>query len=145
MLFCKLAADKDLSFVALGKGDLIPSVFALWGIPDWLPRIWLKHFAVSKYIMGGADVMLPGVHVPNEGLPEPFKEGDCVSICVPGNPAPIAVGCATMSSRSVNIYRTFEDARSSALCTYQAPATLDVEVLAVCQSLLRLNSILIDI
>lgn len=88
----------------------MPSVFALWSISDWLPRIWLKHFAVSKYILGGADVMLPGVNVPDEGFPEPFNEGDCVSICVPGNPAPIAVGHAAMSSRLVNAPLALKDA-----------------------------------
>ncbi|GMH37190.1 hypothetical protein BSKO_05063 [Bryopsis sp. KO-2023] len=84
-----------------GKGDFVPTVFSLWRAPLWLPRIWLKHFAVSKFILGGADVMLPGVHVPSEGFQELFLRGALVSICVIGNPAPIAVGRTTMTSRDV--------------------------------------------
>lgn len=41
--------------------------------------------------------MLPGVGIPDEGLPE-FSKGHLVSVCVRGNPCPIAVGFAAMSS-----------------------------------------------
>jgi translation initiation factor 2D len=87
-----------------GRGDLlVPTVMALWRAPDLLPRVALKHPAVSQFICGaahgrhghGADVMLPGVDV--EALP-PFPKGVLVSVGVPGNPAPIAVGLAAMSS-----------------------------------------------
>jgi translation initiation factor 2D len=74
-----------------GKGDLFPTVHALWLLPGLLPQIFIKHAAVSQYIIGGADLMLPGVAVPPEGLPR-LPKGALVSICVRGNPAPVAVG-----------------------------------------------------
>jgi translation initiation factor 2D len=87
-----------------GKGDLyVPTAMALWAAPGLLSRIPLKHPAVSQFIVGaahgrhghGADVMLPGVDT--EALP-PFGKGALVAVVVPGNPAPIAVGLATLSA-----------------------------------------------
>jgi translation initiation factor 2D len=43
----------------------------------------------------GADVMLPGVDT--TCLPE-FQKGDLLAVCVPGNPAPVAIGAAAMHS-----------------------------------------------
>ena len=43
----------------------------------------------------GADLMLPGVDTAS--LPD-FNKGDLLAVCVPGNPAPIAVGAALMNS-----------------------------------------------
>ncbi|KAL6763680.1 hypothetical protein V8C86DRAFT_3129734 [Haematococcus lacustris] len=36
-----------------GKMELVPTVFALW-------RLHVKHSAVSQFLVGGADLMLPG-------------------------------------------------------------------------------------
>eukprot|EP00210_Caulerpa_lentillifera_P001435 g1377.t1 len=78
-----------------GKGDLVPTLVVLWQFPNLLPRITLKHFTVSKFILNGADLMLPGVTTPFNGG---FLQGTLVSICIPGNPAPFAFGYASMSS-----------------------------------------------
>eukprot|EP00198_Chlamydomonas_reinhardtii_P001918 XP_001691254.1 predicted protein [Chlamydomonas reinhardtii] len=81
-----------------GKGDYAPTVFALWRWPDLLPRVYVKHPAVSRYLVGGADLMLPGVAMPAEGLPA-FQVGQwLLAVCSPGNPAPVAVGAAVMDS-----------------------------------------------
>ena len=85
-----------------GKGDFIPTVFGLWQAPQLLPQLTLKHPAVSQYIVGGADLMLPGVDIPPSGLPL-FSKGSLVSISVPGNSAPIAVGYALMNSSDVTL------------------------------------------
>ncbi|KAK3238247.1 hypothetical protein CYMTET_51727 [Cymbomonas tetramitiformis] len=82
---------------------LIPSVFALWQCPNLLPVFQLRHGAVSHYVLGGADLMLPGVKPPAGGFPPVgspggFAKGVIHSVMVPGNPAPIAVGSAAMSS-----------------------------------------------
>ena len=65
-----------------GKGDLLPSVHALWASPNLLPKVYLKHPAVSQYIVGGADLMLPGVNIDME-FPS-FKKGDPLSVNVHG-------------------------------------------------------------
>ncbi|KAG8071058.1 hypothetical protein GUJ93_ZPchr0006g41808 [Zizania palustris] len=81
-----------------GRGhELFPTVYALWKVPDMLPAFTLKGGEVSRFILGGADLMFPGISIPTEGLPS-FQAGKPWSIKVPGNPAPIAVGATTMSS-----------------------------------------------
>ncbi|CAN1181351.1 Eukaryotic translation initiation factor 2D [Linum perenne] len=72
-------------------------IFALWRVPELLPSFMLKGGEVSRFILGGADLMLPGISVLAEGLP-PFRAGEAWAVKVPGNPAPIAVGSTTMSS-----------------------------------------------
>ncbi|GIM15473.1 hypothetical protein Vretimale_18249 [Volvox reticuliferus] len=80
-----------------GKGDLAPTIFALWRLPTLLPQVYVKHPAVSRYIVGGADLMLPGVLLPSGGLPY-FEKEQLVAVCSPGNVAPVAVGTATMAA-----------------------------------------------
>ncbi|GLI62284.1 hypothetical protein VaNZ11_004846 [Volvox africanus] len=80
-----------------GKGDFVPTIFALWRLPTLLPQVYVKHPAVSRYIVGGADLMLPGVLLPPGGLPY-FEKEQLVAICSPGNVAPVAVGTATMAA-----------------------------------------------
>lgn len=65
-------------------------VFALWKVPELLPSFMLKGGEVSRYIIGGADLMFPGISIPVEGLPS-FLAGEPWAVKVPGNPAPIAV------------------------------------------------------
>ncbi|KAL6756369.1 putative Ligatin [Haematococcus lacustris] len=81
-----------------GKMELVPTVFALWRAPTMLPQLHVKHSAVSQFLVGGADLMLPGVLIPASGLPA-FEREQLVSVCVPGNPCPLAVGQAVMSSQ----------------------------------------------
>ncbi|KAK4285070.1 hypothetical protein QN277_001814 [Acacia crassicarpa] len=81
-----------------GRGsDIFPTVYALWMVPELLPAFMLKGGGVSRYVIGGADLMFPGIDVPPEGLPS-FVAGEPWAVKVPGNPAPIAVGSTTMSS-----------------------------------------------
>eukprot|EP00899_Mesostigma_viride_P015883 jgi/Mesvir1/24296/Mv10990-RA.2 len=84
-------------FDSSGKGDYYPTVFCLWQVPSLLPSLMLKHPDVSKFILHGSDLMLPGILVPPEGLPQ-FGEGEIWSVVIPGNPAPIAVGVTLLSS-----------------------------------------------
>ncbi|PRQ22391.1 putative PUA-like domain-containing protein [Rosa chinensis] len=55
----------------------------------------LKGGEVSQYVIGGADLMFPGISIPAEGLP-PFIAAEAWAVKVPGNPAPIAVGTTGM-------------------------------------------------
>ncbi|XP_022152528.1 eukaryotic translation initiation factor 2D [Momordica charantia] len=81
-----------------GRGaEIFPTVFALWMVPELLPAFVLKGGEVSRFVLGGADLMFPGIHVPTEGLPS-FLSGEPWAVNVPGNAAPIAVGVTTMSS-----------------------------------------------
>ncbi|CAO2834422.1 unnamed protein product [Amaranthus hypochondriacus] len=81
-----------------GRGsDIYPTVYALWKAPELLPAFILKGGEVSRFVIGGADLMFPGISIPPEGLPS-FASGEPWTVKVPGNPAPIAVGSTTMSS-----------------------------------------------
>lgn len=81
-----------------GRGtEIFPTVFALWKVPELLPCFMLKGGEVSRFVIGGADLMFPGISVPADGLPS-FLSGEPWTVKVPGNPAPIAVGSTTMSS-----------------------------------------------
>ena len=80
-----------------GKGDYELTYFTLWRAPDALgPSIEVKHCAVTKYLVKGADFMLPGVGALHPDLPK-FKQGHVFAIKSPGNPKPFAVGEAVMS------------------------------------------------
>ncbi|KAJ6360543.1 hypothetical protein OIU77_004539, partial [Salix suchowensis] len=81
-----------------GRGsEIFPTVFALWKVPEMLPSFILKGGEVSQFIIGGADLMFPGINIPAEGLPS-FLAGEPWAVKVPGNPSPIAVGSTTMST-----------------------------------------------
>ncbi|XP_010247737.1 PREDICTED: eukaryotic translation initiation factor 2D [Nelumbo nucifera] len=81
-----------------GRGnEIFPTVYALWKVPELLPAFILKGGEVSRFVIGGADLMFPGISIPAEGLPS-FLAGEAWAVKVPSNPAPIAVGSTTMSS-----------------------------------------------
>lgn len=67
-----------------------------------LPAFTLKGGEVSRFIIGGADLMFPGISIPAEGLPS-FSAGELWAIKVPGNPAPIAVSAISDLSISASI------------------------------------------
>ncbi|KAH6763891.1 eukaryotic translation initiation factor SUI1 family protein [Perilla frutescens var. hirtella] len=93
-----LEGDCPMFFDGDGRGsEIFPTVYALWKVPDLLPAFMLKGGEVSRYVLGGADLMFPGIYIPSEGLPS-FSAGEPWSVKVPGNPAPIAVGSTTMSN-----------------------------------------------
>ena len=82
-----------------GKGNaLFPTIYALWKCPTMLPALPIQA-PVSKFVVGGADLMLPGVAIGIEGgplqrasdLPQ-FEKGSGMLILCIGNPMPIAIG-----------------------------------------------------
>ncbi|XP_056665133.1 eukaryotic translation initiation factor 2D-like [Monodelphis domestica] len=74
--------------------NLYPTIYTLWAYPDLLPAFptWRP---LLKKLAGGADVMLPGLVVPPDGLPF-VQQGDLCAITAVGSRAPIAIGVATM-------------------------------------------------
>ncbi|KAJ2706539.1 hypothetical protein FB645_001549 [Coemansia sp. IMI 203386] len=76
---------------------LFPTVYTLWRFPGMLPILWTPQVVVEKLI-GGADLMVPGLIVPNGGLPD-LKSGTVVAICSPGNLAAQAVGVLALDTK----------------------------------------------
>lgn len=64
---------------------------------------------MSRYVIGGADLMFPGINIDAEGLPE-FSAGEPWAVMVPGNPAPIAVSIYTFVA-PVFIYKSMVDVK----------------------------------
>nr|CAD1825259.1 unnamed protein product [Ananas comosus var. bracteatus] len=50
-----------------GRGtEMFPTVYALWKVPELLPAFLLKGGEVSRFVIGGADLMFPGGGYHNE-------------------------------------------------------------------------------
>ncbi|XP_034028575.1 eukaryotic translation initiation factor 2D [Thalassophryne amazonica] len=86
---------KNPLFFELEK-QLYPTVYMLWHHPVLLPAFTTWPPVLEKLI-GGADLMLPGVVVPSGGLPN-VKQGDCCAVTLVNSGAPVAVGTAAVSS-----------------------------------------------
>ncbi|XP_037539876.1 eukaryotic translation initiation factor 2D [Nematolebias whitei] len=107
---------KNPLFFELEK-QLYPTVYVLWRRPTLLPvfRTWAP---VLQKLIGGADLMLPGVVVPSCGLPD-VNQGDCCAVTIVNNRAPVAVGKAAVSrsqmqssgmkGRGVCVLHTYKD------------------------------------
>lgn len=82
-----------------GKEDLIPTVLALQKMPMLLPAVTLWKANIGQFILNGADLMLPGVDL--DALPQQLQERALVSIALPGQDKPLAVGRMIMSSETM--------------------------------------------
>ncbi|XP_074165100.1 eukaryotic translation initiation factor 2D [Sminthopsis crassicaudata] len=78
------------------RGTLYPTVYTLWSYPNLLPAFTTWPPVLEK-LVGGADLMLPGLTVPPGGLPQ-VQQGDLCAITLVGNRAPVAIGVAIMST-----------------------------------------------
>ncbi|XP_048081416.1 eukaryotic translation initiation factor 2D isoform X2 [Ursus arctos] len=76
--------------------NLYPTVYTLWSYPDLLPTFTTWPLVLEK-LVGGADLMLPGLVVPPAGLPQ-VQKGDLCAMALVGNRAPVAIGVAAMST-----------------------------------------------
>ncbi|GJQ10986.1 hypothetical protein GpartN1_g2777.t1 [Galdieria partita] len=80
------------------EGGWFPTVYTLWKVPHLLP-CFETHSQVSRFLLGAADLMLPGVYPPdNDGSFTDVQFGQRRSVVVRGNPMPFAVGVCCCSS-----------------------------------------------
>lgn len=86
-----------------GFGAVYPTLFTLWRLPHMMAEL-ITHGPVSKFLLpkpkdrsAGADMMMPGVIVPEGGLGD-FDIGQKRLIRVDGNAMPLAVGRMLVSS-----------------------------------------------
>ncbi len=86
-----------------GENDLYPTVYLLWAFPKALDSL-LTYSEVSPKILGGADLMLQGVH-PAQATPASgagsWEEDDKRSVILPDNHFPFGVGSMVVSSASL--------------------------------------------
>lgn len=87
-------------FGGSGGQRFVPTVYTLWEFPFLLPAIWTTPSVIEK-LANGADLMVPGIIVPDKGLPE-LAKGTVVAICCPENPAAVqAVGVLTFDTKGI--------------------------------------------
>ncbi|KNC86142.1 hypothetical protein SARC_01711 [Sphaeroforma arctica JP610] len=91
-------------FFSTKDGPLLPTVYALWLLPSCVPSLSTNSF-VAKKILGGADLMLPGVAVPSDNvhcLP-PLTVGEPVAVndCITSAFGAFAVGKMLKSNRDI--------------------------------------------
>ncbi|KAJ3150086.1 Eukaryotic translation initiation factor 2D [Geranomyces michiganensis] len=80
-------------------GRILPTVYMLWRIPSMLP-LMETHGPVLQKLFDGADLMLPGVIVPEQGFAD-FCVGDPVAVTIRGSSIPMAVGRMAISSDEI--------------------------------------------
>jgi len=88
------AGDAPAAFFdAEGRSELYPTLFTLWQYPHMMQELTI-HPPVSKFVLNGADLMLPGVLVPANGVVGfgTVTKGQPRCIKIDGNPYAIAVG-----------------------------------------------------
>lgn len=85
--------DLPVFFDPEGRGEIYPTLHTLWLHPNIMPELTI-HDGVSKFVLNGADLMLPGVVVPANGVAGfgTVAKNQKRCIKVEGNPYPIAVG-----------------------------------------------------
>ena len=64
-----------------GRGKLFPTAMGLWAAPDALPFFVVAQ-PVSKFVCGGADLMLPGVRAISH---DSLREGSLAAVKVRGH------------------------------------------------------------
>ncbi|XP_026751619.2 eukaryotic translation initiation factor 2D [Galleria mellonella] len=78
--------------------QLVPTVCALWKIPDLIPTITI-HTPVLPKVLGGAPLYLPGVTLPPRGVGFPmFSRNTLLAACTSDNSAAAIVGRCLLSS-----------------------------------------------
>ncbi|KAK2968931.1 hypothetical protein RJ640_013462 [Escallonia rubra] len=129
---CQVQKKKFVRSLSFGHSitHTIVAVYALWKVPGLLPAFVLKGGEVSGFIIGGADLMFPGINIPADGLPS-FLAGEPWAVKVPGNPAPIAVGTTCISStqaikaglrgKALRITHTYRDSLWESVETRHVP------------------------
>lgn len=82
--------------------QLYPTIYTLWEHPQMLPTL-LTYSEVSPKVLGGADLMLPGVIVPEGGYgADAFAADEPGTVSIPDNPFPFAVGVLGAASGAIH-------------------------------------------
>ncbi|EDX15867.1 eukaryotic translation initiation factor 2D [Drosophila simulans] len=91
--------DKLPLFFELDGGQLVPTLYTLWIVPDILPY-FTTHEGVLPKLTNGADLMLPGVVPLGVGLSMygHFKKGQLMAVNLTNNKSAVGVGQLARSS-----------------------------------------------
>lgn len=95
-----LLENTPLFFDVDGRGDLYPSVYALWRAPKLMDTIIVQP-NVFNFLLKGADLFLPGVLAPEGGYQ--WGVGAKKSVTLLSYGLPIAVGFCTVDNKDVEM------------------------------------------
>ncbi|KAL5632360.1 hypothetical protein ACGC1H_005357 [Rhizoctonia solani] len=113
------SSEKEPLWFSMGKGglaqsNLIPTVYTLWKCPTLLPTISTPA-AVIRVLVGGADLMIPGV-VPSPILSS-LAQGQLVSVTQYRSTTPLVVGSMAINGSEL---KDDEDQKGKAVVTLHA-------------------------
>ncbi|KAH8313219.1 hypothetical protein KR067_002006 [Drosophila pandora] len=91
--------EKQPMFFELDGGQLVPTLYTLWAVPDILPY-FTTHEGVLPKLSNGADLMLPGVVPLGVGLSMygHYKKGQLMAVNLTNNKSAVGVGQLARSS-----------------------------------------------
>lgn len=85
------AVDDVVMFFDLkGRNNLYPSIVAMWKIPHMM-KTMVTHGPVSRNLIRGADLMVPGV-IQRDATLQGLQDKEKCAVRIYGNPLPFAVG-----------------------------------------------------
>eukprot|EP01126_Amoeba_proteus_P010328 TRINITY_DN1401_c0_g1_i17.p1 TRINITY_DN1401_c0_g1~~TRINITY_DN1401_c0_g1_i17.p1 ORF type:complete len:182 (+),score=29.23 TRINITY_DN1401_c0_g1_i17:65-610(+) len=90
-----IIVNKEILFVERDR-KYFPTLRVLHRYPFLLPKVQVDTGAI-KFVLGGANVMCPGLTSPGGNLDTDFVEGDIVAIMAEGKQHCLAIGLAKMS------------------------------------------------
>ncbi|CAI5759514.1 unnamed protein product [Candida verbasci] len=81
--------------------DLVPTLTTIHKFPEAFPRVQVDRGAI-KFVLGGANIMCPGLTSPGAKLPdENIEEGKIVTVYAEGKEHALAVGKLLMSTDDI--------------------------------------------
>ncbi|XP_017100914.2 eukaryotic translation initiation factor 2D [Drosophila bipectinata] len=91
--------EKQPMFFELDGGQLVPTLYTMWAVPDILPY-FTTHEGVLPKLSNGADLMLPGVVPLGVGLSMygHYKKGQLMAVNLTNNNSAVGVGQLARSS-----------------------------------------------
>ncbi|KAF5114170.1 hypothetical protein DV454_003123 [Geotrichum candidum] len=96
------AIGSEILFTQKHNDEVIPTLSVIHKYPDVLPAVRVDRGAI-KFILGGANIMCPGLTSKGAQLPEApgFEKGQVVAIYAEGKQHALAVGILTMSTEEI--------------------------------------------
>lgn len=96
------AIGSEILFTQKHTDEVIPTLALVHKYPKILPSVRVDRGAI-KFILGGANIMCPGLTSAGAELPEApgFEKGQVVAIYAEGKEHALAVGILTMSTEEI--------------------------------------------
>eukprot|EP00761_Pharyngomonas_kirbyi_P010534 gb/GECH01010554.1/.p1 GENE.gb/GECH01010554.1/~~gb/GECH01010554.1/.p1 ORF type:complete len:183 (+),score=36.69 gb/GECH01010554.1/:1-549(+) len=95
-----IVVDNTPLFFQHRNGHWLPTLRLLYEYPDMMKKIQVDRGAV-KHIMGGADVMCPGITSRGGKIFEELPADTPVAVMVEGKTLPVGIGVLSMSTQQI--------------------------------------------